>query len=96
MVYIGFLFLADPLGMLCYSAEMWGHALHLLCNASWEIFKAFLTGLDVTETVLYKDAVVCFNNTLRYLSEQLAEEFSYTNILLYIYIKLLYCSKTIK
>ena len=83
LVYIGLLFLADPLGMLCYSAEMWGHALHLLCNASWEIFKAFLTGLDVTETVLYKDAVVCFNSTLRYLYEQLEEEFSYTNILLY-------------
>ena len=46
LVYVGLLFLADPLGMLCCCAELWGNALHAMCNAFWLIFKAFLAGLE--------------------------------------------------
>ena len=83
LVYVGLLFLADPLGMLCCCAELWGNALHALCNASWSVFKAFLAGLDFTSTEIYKDFVFYRNSMLKQLHEQLEDEFSYSSILMY-------------
>ena len=83
LVYVGLLFLSDPLGMLCCCAELWGNALHALCNASWLVFKAFLAGLDFTSTEIYKDFIFYRNSMLKHLHEQLEDEFSYSSILMY-------------